>query len=91
MKIAAIISLLAVTVDGFAPSLTTSTRASVSSLAATAELDGLVGIDIESGKKIVRRVYRDITSSNVHPPRQKLTSKIAFFLIELKYSLTLLV
>jgi hypothetical protein len=53
MKVAAILSLFAVSVNGFTPS--TTQRAPVSSLRATAELEGLVGVDIESGKKIVRR------------------------------------
>jgi hypothetical protein len=51
MKVAAILSLFAVGVNGFTTS--TTQRASVS-LQATAELEGLVGVDIESGKKIVR-------------------------------------
>jgi hypothetical protein len=50
MKVAAILSLFAVGVNGFTPS--TTQRAAVS-LQATAELEGLIGVDIESGKKIV--------------------------------------
>jgi hypothetical protein len=48
----AILTLLAVGgASAFAP--TQSAQRNVAPLAATAELDGLIGTDIESGKKIV--------------------------------------
>jgi hypothetical protein len=48
--------LVAHSVYGFAPSA--STRANVvGPLAATAELEGLIGVDIESGNKIVSFVF----------------------------------
>jgi hypothetical protein len=52
MKIA-LFSLLALgSASAFAPSQ--SAQRNVAPLAATAELEGLVGVDIETGKKIVR-------------------------------------
>lgn len=55
MKVLAV--LLIATIGNVAAFVTTNNnnhRQALTKIAATAELDGLVGVDIESGKKIVR-------------------------------------
>ena len=50
--------LLIATIGSAAAFTTTSTNHHrQTQIKATAELDGLIGVDIESGKKIVRTVY----------------------------------
>ena len=59
MKVLAVV--LISTIGNVAAFVTSNHRPIVTPRAATAELDGLVGVDIESGKKIVRIVIHVIS------------------------------
>jgi hypothetical protein len=69
MKTAVVLSLLAVgSVSAFAPSQQGNAR--TASLSATGDLTGMVGVDIESGKKIVSIIFMRKTYKTIHQLRR---------------------